>query len=255
MNCRELEPRLTAYLAGELDEVSARAARGHLRVCTACRTQAEDHARLREALGALGADRPEPPAAMWDAIQRRLGEAEIADGRQSRWARWWLRARPHVLPGGLALAACAAAAVIIQVRQRGDDGALFAAARERVVHAADGASPPNVDDGADHAAAADADRSTAPRVRPDRDATVELAEETQRLEQEFRSTAAELLPLARAEVAGWRPRQARAFAVELARREGATVRAPAGRDRERAWHQLITFLETTALGERVAVAP
>ncbi|HVV86477.1 MAG TPA: zf-HC2 domain-containing protein, partial [Kofleriaceae bacterium] len=63
MNCRELEPRLTAYLAGELDEVSARAARGHLRTCEACRTLAEDHARGRDALAALGSERPDAPPA------------------------------------------------------------------------------------------------------------------------------------------------------------------------------------------------
>lgn len=244
MKCRELEPRLTAYLAGELDEVTARAARGHLRLCEACRTRAEDHARLRDALATLGGDRPEPPPAMWDAIQARLGAAEIADSQQPRWARWWLRARPHLLPGGLALGACAAAALVIHLRHDGEpvDGELRAAVLARATVEAP-------------AATADADDlAVAPRVRPDRDAALELAEETRRLEDTFRTTVAELLPLARAEVATWRPRQARAFAVELARRETATVRAAAGRDRERAWHQLIVFLETTALGERVAVA-
>lgn len=243
MNCRELEPRLTAYLAGELDEVTARAARGHLRVCEACRTAAEDHARVRDALADLGADRPEPPPAMWDAIQRRLGEAEIVDGRQSRWARWWLRARPHLLPGGLALGACAAAAVIIQLRHHAPvgEGVLSAVVVAHVHEAADVAS------------ADAADAATAPRVRPARDALAELADENARLEQQFRTTAAELLPLARAEVATWKPRHAKAFAVELARRESATVQAAAGRDRERAWHELIAFLEDAALGERVAV--
>ena len=75
-----------------------------------------------------------------------------------------------------------------------------------------------------------------------------------RLERVYRTTVAELLPVARAEVASWRPGRARAFTVELARREGATVRAAVGRDRDRAWHQLVAFLETTALGERVAEA-
>jgi predicted anti-sigma-YlaC factor YlaD len=244
MNCRELEARLTAYLAGELDEMSARAARGHLRVCEACRTRAEDHARLRDALAGLGADRPEPPPAMWDAIQRRLGEAEIADARAPRWTRWWLRARPHLLPGGLALGACGAAALVIQLRRGGDDGELV---RATIARAADvgelGHARPD---------AADDDAAPAPRARPDRDAAEELADENRRIEAELRTAVAELLPLARAEVATWRPAQARAFAVELARRESATVRAAAGRDRERAWHDLIGFLETTALGERVA---
>lgn len=250
MNCKELEPRLTAYLAGELDEVSARAARGHLRVCEACRVLAEDHARVQGALASLGADRPEPPSAMWDAIQARLGEAEIADSRQPRWARWWLRVRPHLAPAGLALGACAAAAILIHARRGGDDDARPDGVRAAVVarlhdERADRATPDR--DVVDHGA-------PVARPRPDRDASVELADEAKRIEEQFRDTVAELLPAARAEVATWRPAQARAFKVELAKREGATVRAAPGRDRDRAWHALIAFLETTALGERVAVA-
>lgn len=248
MNCRELEPRLTAYLAGELDEVTARAARGHLRVCAGCRGLAEDHARIRDALADLGAARPEPPPAMWDAIQRQLGQAEIADGRQSRWARFWLRARPHVLPGGLALGACAAAALIIHVRQsgRGDDAGATGGLRAAVV--ARLAPAP-----ADVVAPGDAVADAAPAA-PVRDASDELADEAARIEATYRAAVAELLPAARAEVASWPAGRARAFKVELARREGATVRAAVGRDRDRAWHQLVAFLETTALGERVAEA-
>lgn len=250
MNCRELEPRLTAYLAGELDEVTARAARGHLRVCAGCRGLAEDHAQIRDALADLGAARPEPPPAMWDAIQRQLGQAEIADGRQSRWARFWLRARPHVLPGGLALGACAAAALIIQVRHAreigGDDagatGGLRAAVIARLAPAPADAVAPDV--------VADATLA----APPTRDASDELADEAARIEATYRAAVAELLPAARAEVASWPAGRARAFKVELARREGATVRAAVGRDRDRAWHQLVAFLETTALGERVAEA-
>lgn len=249
MNCRELEPRLTAYLAGELDEVTARAARGHLRVCPTCRSLAEDHARLRAALEGLGrAERPDPPPAMWDAIQRQLGQAEIADGQASRWARWWQQARPHLLPGSLALGACAAAALIIHGRQLrpGGDAPGAEGVRAAVV-----SGMGTVDRDVGSAPAADVGP---PPVRPARDATAELADEAARIEQVYRTTVAELLPMARAEVASWRPGRARVFTVELARREGATVRAAAGGDRDRAWHQLIAFLETTALGERVAAA-
>lgn len=242
MNCRELEPQLTAYLAGELDEGTARAARGHLRVCADCRTLAEDHAQVRAALEGLGAARPEPPPAMWDAIQRQLGQAEIADGQASRWARGWQRVRPHLLPGSLALGACAAAALIIHVRHV-DDGPAAGRAPAPAIAAED------ADRG--HAPAPDV---APPRPRPDRDASAELADEAARIEQVYRTTVAELLPVARAEVASWRPGRARTFTVELARREGATVRAAVGRDRDRAWHELIAFLETTALGPQVAVA-
>ena len=245
MNCRELEPKLTGYLAGELDEVTARAARGHLRICTGCRALAEDHAQVRAALEGLGgAARPEPPPAMWDAIQRELGQAEIADARAPRWARWWQRARPHLLPGSLALGACTAAELLIQLRhdhdRRGPD--LRAAVME---HLPAPSVAPTAPDG-------DPPRPPIARPRPERDASAELADDSQRLEQRFRTAAAELLPMARAEVATWKPARARAFQVELARREGRAVRAAPGRDRDRAWHQLIALLETTTLGERVA---
>src|SRR5688500_8957471 len=187
MNCRELTPRLTAYLAGELDEVSARAASGHRLVCEASRTHAEEHAQVRDALAGLGAERPDPLAAMWDAIQVRLGEAEIADSRQPRWARWWLRARPHLVLGSLALGACAAAALVMHLwhddEQPRQDG-VRAAVVERVAEVADPVTP-------DHDAL---------RARPDRDASAELADEAKRVEETFRATVAELLPVARAEV-------------------------------------------------------
>jgi Putative zinc-finger len=236
VNCRDLEPRLTAYLAGELDEIDAQAARGHLRVCEGCRATAEDHARVREAIEGLArVERPEPPPAMWDAIQRELGQAEIALARQSRWARWWLRARPHLLPAGLAVGACAAAAVLIELRHRHADEPSVATRPAPVAEVA----APDV-------------AVLPPAPRPDRDATAELADEAKRIEDTYRKAVAELLPLARAEVATWPAGRARAFTVELARREGLTVRAQVGRDRDRAWHELIALLERTTLGERVA---
>lgn len=240
MTCSELDRELTAYLAGELDELSARAARGHLRTCAACRARAEDHARIRDELAGLGGARPEPPPAMWDAIWTRLGEAEIGDARQSRWARWWQRARPHLVPAGLAVGACAAAAVVIHLRRAPSSEPT----RPSLAVTAPTVAPPAPVD----------DVAPAPPVRPTRDATDELADEAARLEARYRTTVAELLPVARAEVEGWKPARARAFKVELARREGATVRAPAGRARDRAWHELISFLELAALGERVADA-
>jgi hypothetical protein len=91
--------------------------------------------------------------------------------------------------------------------------------------------------------------------RPTVDASVELADEAARIDERFRKTAADLLPLARAEQQGAGLRR---FDRDVAALEAAVVRAAAGKPRERAWHALLTFLERAALGAptgRVAVIP
>ncbi len=243
MNCAHVSAELTAYLDGELDAVTASAMRGHLRVCAACRAAAEDHAAIRDSLAEMA--RPEPPAAVWSQVLARLGEAEIADSRRSRWSRMFDRMRPHMVPAGLAAAACAVAVLVIQLRGTDDGGAPLAAdelpatAVERADMGEPGPTP---------------DRQVGPRA-PAVDATAELAAEAERVEARFRTTAADLLPLARAEHRGAGLRR---FDREVAALEAAVVRAPAGKARDRAWHTLLGFLERAALGEpgqRVAVNP
>ena len=155
------------------------------------------------------------------------------------------RVRPHMVPAGLAAAACAVAVLVIQLRGTDDGGAPLAAdelpatAVERADMGEPGPTP---------------DRQVGPRA-PAVDATAELAAEAERVEARFRTTAADLLPLARAEHRGAGLRR---FDREVAALEAAVVRAPAGKARDRAWHTLLGFLERAALGEpgqRVAVNP
>jgi hypothetical protein len=243
MSCREVQGGLTAYLDGELDAATASALRGHLRLCAACRAAAEDHAAIRDSLAEL--ERPDPSPAVWDGVLERLGEAEIADAQRPRWARLLDRVRPHLVPAGLAAAACAVAVLIIQVRDRGEPGATGA----EVVAAHDGAAT-------SPAPGSPGDQTEPPPApRPTIDASAELAAETARLEARMRDTVAELLPLARVEQRGGARRQ---FDRAVAALEAAVVRAPAGKARERAWHDLLGYLERAALGEtadRVAVGP
>ena len=229
MTCRELTGRVTAYLDGDLGDAAASACRGHLRTCAACRSLAEEHAQIRDGLTAL--DRPEPPAAMWSQISARLGEAEIADSRRAPatrlWTGLWARLRPTLVPVGLTASACAIAIVVVQMRR-----------------------PP----AATEALRLAVPTLPAPRAQvPLRDATAELADEARRVEDKFRAAAADLLTLARAEIAHASAAQAQRFSLEVARREQAVLAATPGRDRDRAWHALTAYLESVVLGERVAM--
>lgn len=231
MNCRSVTEKLSAYLDGELDATTSSAVRGHLRLCETCRVAAEDHAAIRDRLGELA--RPEPPAAVWEGVLARLGEAEIADSRRSRWSRLLERVRPHLVPAGLATAACAGAVLFMHLRDGGDGARPIAAALDEHV-----TPPPS-------------DVTPPPRTPVTRDATLELADEVARIDARFRTTTAELLPLARAEQHG----AARArFDRDVAALEAKVVRAAAGAARDRAWHDLLGFLERAALGERLAMS-
>lgn len=243
MNCNAVTGQLTQYLDGELDAATASAVRGHLRVCEMCRAAAEDHAVIRDTLAEM--KRPEAPSALWDGVLAQLGEAEIADSKRSRWSRfaekWRARVRPHLVPAGLAAAACAAVVIYMQVRD------------DETAPLQQSALPSPGEDMGNPATHPDV-LPPAP-VKPRVDATIELANEAARIDDKFRRTAAELIPIARAEQRGAALRK---FDREVATLEAAVVSADAGKARERAWHDLLSFLERSALGEptgRVAVIP
>jgi hypothetical protein len=243
VNCKAVTGQLTQYLDGELDAATASAVRGHLRMCEMCRAAAEDHAVIRDTLAEM--KRPEAPSAMWDGVLAQLGEAEIADAKRSRWSRfaekWRARVRPHLVPAGLAAAACAAVVIYMQVRDDETAPVQRTALPSPGEDMGNPVAPPVHPDAAP--------------VKPRVDASIELASEAARIEERFRRTAADLLPIARAEQHGAALRR---FDREVASLEAAVVAADAGKARERAWHVLLTFLERSALGEptgRVAVIP
>jgi anti-sigma factor RsiW len=232
--CRDLAASVTAYLDGDLDDATASACRGHLRTCADCRALAEDHARIRDGLADL--ERVEPPAALWSQISARLGEAEIADARRAPASQLWARLRPIVWPAAVTASACAIAIVMVQWKR-----SPASQPRERdVLRTATATATDPLPD--------------APVVQvPLRDATAELADEERRVEERFRATAAELLTLARAEIARAPAVQARKFNLEVASREKAVLNAAPGRARDRAWHALTAYLEQVVLGDLVAI--
>ncbi|MBK9031815.1 MAG: zf-HC2 domain-containing protein [Myxococcales bacterium] len=233
MTCRDLTASVVAYLDGDLDDDRASACRGHLRVCAACRDLADQHARLRDALVELPP--PEPPPALWAQINARLGAAEIADSERGPVARAWTRlrgwARPVLWPATMIASAGAIALVVGQLRHGGDATrplALTAPVTEL--------APP------------------APPVHLAlRDALDEHADLERDAEARFRKVAAELLAMARTEVASWPAARARHFAHEVERRERAVLTSDPGLGRDRAWHELTAYLERVALGEQVAM--
>src|SRR5690348_2888002 len=110
--CKTIQPRLTAYLDGELTDEHGSVVRGHLRECAECRQRASDEAALRDGLRALPA--LDPPGSLWSGVQARLAAAEVADARTPRWRRAvvrWTRwaSLPRLASGGLV----AAAAVVL----------------------------------------------------------------------------------------------------------------------------------------------
>jgi hypothetical protein len=235
MKCRDVEGRLSAYLDGELDDAAASALRGHLRLCEACRRAADDHAAVIDAVSNLTP--AEPPAAMWDGVLARLGEAEVADARRPGYWLWWRQLRPHML-SGLALAGAAATFSLWMWKRTGDAEPV---ARPEAVAAAPRAAaepapvPSRADDG--------------------RDVAVALDDDARALDDTYRAAAADLAALAAEERASWAPTAAAAFDAELAVRRAAVDAAAAGEPRERAWQSLIAFLQRAATGELVAFEP
>ncbi|HLU67480.1 MAG TPA: zf-HC2 domain-containing protein [Kofleriaceae bacterium] len=124
IGCRDTDRLVTAYVDGDLDERRSSALRGHLRVCTRCAARVEDEVRLRDAAARL--EPLDPPADLWQAIDARLAEEEIADAQRGRLWLWWQRGvdvvRRHAIPAG-ALGAAAAAALAIWIAPSGDEPA------------------------------------------------------------------------------------------------------------------------------------
>jgi len=206
MTCRDVEPLVTAFVDGELDNGRASALRGHMRSCEACHALVEDEAAVRHAAEQL--DTPEPPSSMWDGVEARLAAAEMTDARRPRMWLWWQGVRRPVIAGS-ALAAAAALAI-----------AWLAARRDprTPVRTALAPAPQNAPTGA-------ADRATGGRSQP----TVDQAfrRDVARAEASYRRSIEELRAIADEERAAWSDEYAAAVDARLAELDAALERVRA----------------------------
>lgn len=242
MTCDDLRVRLTAYLDGELEGDRASVVRGHLRECEACRQVASDEAVLRDELRLLPP--VDPPASLWAGVQARLAEAEVADARRPAWRRAlarWAPAAPRFVAGGLL--AAAAVAIVWWRPQLGSEPEAPRTERPQggsAVTRIEG--PTQVEIASSRGDPAEAD------------VTAELAGEAERITATYGDAAEELLALAAEARGQWSAAQRDAFDARVAELRGDIDRAATGRPQQRAWRELIRYLQRAVVRDEIALA-
>jgi hypothetical protein len=234
--CKTIQPRLTAYLDGELADDRGSVVRGHLRECAACRQIARDEAALRDGLRSLPP--LDPPASLWAGVQAQLAAAEVADARAPRWRRLfarWTPSLPRLATAGMV--AAAAIAVLTWRAQRTDDAPV----------------EPAIADRADEPA-----RELAPRtevsVSPADDVTADLNAEPARTTEAYGDAIEELMNLAREARATWSDGRGAAFDRRVAGLRSSIDTSELGRARQRAQRDLIRYLQGEVIRDDVMLA-
>jgi hypothetical protein len=236
--CDTIQPRLTAYLDGELTDEHGSVVRGHLRECAACRQSARDEAALRDGLRVLPP--VAPPATLWAGVQAQLAAAEVADARKPRWrravARWtpWARWAPtlsQLAAGGLA--AAAAVAVLTWRAHRVDElpNHVVVVPRPRTL----GQDQP-------------------PSVPAAGDVTADLIADPARTTASYAQAVEELMKLAREARSGWADERQVAFDAGVAVLRDGITRAAEGRSRQRAQRALIRYLQGAVVRDDIVLA-
>jgi hypothetical protein len=254
MTCETIQPRLTAYLDGELTDDHGSVVRGHLRECAACRQIARDEAALRDGLRLLAP--VDPPATLWAGVQARLAAAEVADARKppwrraaSRWAPWarwarWMPATPQLAAGGLV--AAAAIGLVYWRAHRLDEsppGQIVVATPPKPVPAPDPVRLLTVDP----------DRQETSFL-PAGDVTTDLLAEPARATASYHQAIEELMTLAGSARAGWTDERATAFDVRVDALKDAIARAGQGHAQQRAQRALIRYLQGAVVRDDVMLA-
>jgi len=241
MKCEDVQPRLTAYLDGELSADSngdGSAVRGHLRGCAACRAIAGDEAVLRDGLRALPP--LDPPASMWAGVQQRLAAAEVADAERPAWRRAlarWVPLAPRFGFAGLALAA----ALVLLVWRSSHDGT------DVIV------TPPTPPIASETPMPAPAPAPTATAiVGDDVDVTIALAALPARESADYASAAADLLLIAQESRGRWSDDRKRVFDAKIVALRHDIDSANEGRPRQKAYRAMIRYLQGAAIRDEVA---
>jgi anti-sigma factor RsiW len=223
--CKTIQPRLTAYLDGELADDRGSVVRGHLRECAACRQIARDEAALRDGLRSLPP--LDPPASLWTGVQAQLAAAEVADARAPRWRRLfarWTPSLPRLATG--AMAAAAAIALLTWRAQRTDEAPVESAVADRSEEPA---------------------RALAPRaevsVSPADDVTADLSADPVRTTETYGDAIEELMKLASEARATWTDERGAAFDQSVARLRSSIAAVEPGRARQRVQRDMIRYLQ------------
>ena len=235
MSCERVLEQLTAYLDGELEGHDGSAVRGHLRECAACRQAATDEASLRDGLRSLPP--VDPPPSLWAGVQAQLAAAEVADAKRPAWRRAlarWIPSAPRFAAG--TLVAAAAIAVLWWRTHRSVEDA--AAPDPQIATPAPAPAP-----------------APAPIVTPSAgDITAELAAEPARQTDTYGDAAEELLALATEARGTWSADQQSAFDAKVSELRGQVDRAPDGRPKQKAWRELIRYLQGAVVRDEIALA-
>lgn len=247
IRCETIQPRLTAYLDGELADADGSVVRGHLRECAACRQMADAEATLRDGLRALPT--VDPPPSLWLGVQAQLAAAEVADAHQPRWrralarvAQWrrWMPTLPQLAVGS-ALAAAAVVTLSIRAR-RADDGEAVAlqVPTATAVAKLEPAKPER--------------DALAPPAADPTDVTADLAAEPARMTASYAQAADELMKLASEARPRWSDEHRAAFDTKLASLRDGIARAGHGRAEQRAQRALIRYLQGAVVRDEIVLA-
>jgi Putative zinc-finger len=249
--CKTIQPRLTAYLDGDLADEHGSVVRGHLRECAACRQVARDEAALRDGLRELSP--VDPPATLWAGVQAQLAAAEVADARKPRWrravARWapwghWSRwaptpTMPQLVAGGL-VAAAAVAMLTWRAHPAVNDG--LPNRSDELAHVVQVPTP-----GPRHQGPSISVGPVDPAAPADRDVTADLRAEPARITASYDQAIEELMTLAASVRTGWTDEQKTAFDAKVAALRDGITRAAPGRPQQRAQRALIHALQGAIL--------
>jgi anti-sigma factor RsiW len=235
VSCDDVRTRLTAYLDGELEGERGSVVRGHLRECAACRQVATDEAALRDGLRMLPP--LDPPASLWAGVQAQLAAAEVADAKKPAWKRALARWTPSMPQFAFGSALVAAAVAVVWWRvQRTEDAVDEVVEAPQVIKQEFGAS-----------------HERAPIASTD-DVTAELARGAQQVTDSYADTAEELLVLATEARGQWSEDRRTVFDARVIELRAAITHAEAGRPQQKAWRDLIRYLQGAVVRDEVAFA-
>jgi len=250
--CETIQPRLTAYLDGELADDHGSVVRGHLRECATCRQIARDEAALRDGLRTLAP--VDPPASLWAGVQARLAAAEVADARKPRWrravARWapwarlarWMPATPQLALG--VVVAAAAIGIVSWRAHRLDEPPGRAVATVPQPHAEPPPPPPAP-------AVAPAQEISVPSAD---DVTADLIAEPARTTASYGQVIEELMTLSSTARTGWSDDRRAAFDARVAALRDGIARAGQAHAEQRAQRALIRYLQGAVVRDDVLLA-